>query len=378
MKRTPNPRGIEPISPGKYRIRAIVVDPATGRRLESVRTIEAPTVTEAAAEREKLKRALLHGPVELPAAAARVRVGDFARSWLESRLPRLRPSTAGRYGRDLDRMCDALGDLYLDAITPEHVQAWLASVSGQFSPGTLNGNIRTMRVLFADAVVTHRLAVNPMARVRTLPDHHQEDDVPRNMLSAEEMGRFLAMLGERWPQWYPIVFTQFALALRFGEVSALQWDDVDEERGVVRIRRAQCNGIVGPTKTRRTKTVPLTPELREVLSEHRARLVQHPHVDSGWVFPSLAGKPHVNSCCLTDAFKDVLVEIGVSRPFSAHGLRRTANDLLRRVASGEVTRAITGHVTTAMTEHYSHVDVAEKQAAAAGLLRLVQGGKGAA
>ena len=169
----------------------------------------------------------------------------------------------------------------------------------------------------------------------------------------------------------------FALALRFGEVSALQWADVDEERGVVRIRRAQCNGIVGPTKTRRTKSVPLTPELREVLRQHRARLAheQHPHVDSGWVFPSLAGKPHVNSCCMTDAFKDVLAEIGVSRPFSAHGLRRTANDLLRRVASGEVTRAITGHVTTAMTEHYSHVDVAEKQAAAAGMLRLVSGGR---
>ena len=206
-----------------------------------------------------------------------------------------------------------------------------------------------------------------------------EMDEPRNMLTADEMGRFLVVLRERWPQWYAIVFTQFATARRFGEVSALEWGDIDEEREVIKIRRGHWRTIVSTTKTGNRVTVPLTTELRTVLKAWREHMVrtQHRHVGSALVFPSRVGKPHFNSCCMSKAFIGCLKEIDVERCFSSHGLRRTANDLLRRIASGEVTRAITGHMTAQMTEHYSHIDPGEKRAAAEGILRLVHGGKNA-
>jgi integrase len=199
-----------------------------------------------------------------------------------------------------------------------------------------------------------------------------------NLLSAEELGRFLAVLRTRWPQWYAMVFVQFASARRFGEVSALRWEDVDEKRGVLKIRRAQWRTVVATTKTDRFLNLPLTEELKEVLTEWRKELVrsQHRHVHAGWIFPSHAGKPHHNSSCMRKAFVDCLKELGIDRRLSSHGLRRTANDLLRRVASGEVTRAITGHVTQAMTEHYAHVDAREKRAAVEGMLRLVRNATG--
>ena len=198
-----------------------------------------------------------------------------------------------------------------------------------------------------------------------------------NLLTAEEMSKFLEALRTRWPQWYAMTFTQFVTARRFGEVSALRWDDMDEERGIIRIRRAHWQGHAGTPKTDREVTVPLTDELREVLRDWRQELVrsQHRHVNCGWVFPSNAGKPHHGSCCMRKAFEDCLKVIGVERKFTSHGLRRTANDLLRRLAAGEVVRAITGHVTMEMTEHYSHVDANEKKAAVEGMLRLIRGGK---
>jgi integrase len=121
------------------------------------------------------------------------------------------------------------------------------------------------------------------------------------------------------------------------------------------------------------KTVPLTEELRDVLRAWRQEMVrkQHRHLDSGWVFPSSKGRPHQNASCMRKAFIDCLNQMKFEKPFSSHGLRRTANDLLRRVASGEVTRAITGHMTVAMTDRYSHVDAGEKKAAVEGVLRLV-------
>lgn len=201
-----------------------------------------------------------------------------------------------------------------------------------------------------------------------------EADEPVNMLSADELGRFLAALKLRWPQWYALVFTQFATARRFGEVSALKWDDINQERNIITIRRAQWRTMISTPKTDRLVTVPLTDELRAVLDEWRQTMLcaQHRHVHTGWIFPSKVGEPHHNASCMRKAFIDCLNQSGIGRGFSSHGLRRTANNLLRQVASGEVTRAITGHVTVAMTEHYSHVAASEKHAAMDKVLKLVQ------
>ena len=53
-------------------------------------------------------------------------------------------------------------------------------------------------------------------------------------------------------------------------------------------------------------------------------------------------------------------------------MRRTFNDLARRAGvDAVVTRSITGHVTEQMREHYSSVDLDEKRAAIANVVRLV-------
>jgi integrase len=142
------------------------------------------------------------------------------------------------------------------------------------------------------------------------------------------------------------------------------WEDIDWERGFIRIRRGNWRTIISTAKVdRRRRTPALTDELRAVLVKWQAELFtsRPKQAGSGWIFPSRPGRPHHNSSCMRKAFLDCLQEIGVHRRFSSHGLRRTANDLIRRVASGEVARAITGHVTVAMTDHYAHVDTGEKR-----------------
>lgn len=368
--------GIKQLKKGQYQIRVTWTDPRTGKRRDRIKTVECLTVQQAAAQRSQL---LDEVSKDAP-SPDRARLGDFASSWLSSRLVRLKASTRDRYARDLEVITADLGEFFLDAIRHEDLEAWVAAQAKAKAPATVNGYLRLLKTVMADATIAHDLRRNPAARVRALPARRRGDsdaDGPVNLLSAEEIAKFLEVLKVRWPQWSAIVFTQFATARRFGEVSALRWEDIDDKRGIIRIRRAQWRGIVGTTKTDREVTVPLTEELRQALREWRQELIrsQHRHVDSGWVFPSRAGKPHQNSSVMRKAFVDMLKQIGVERKFSSHGLRRTANDLLRRLATGEVVRAITGHVTVAMTEHYSHVDAGEKKAAVEGMLRLVRGGK---
>lgn len=370
-------RGIKEVKPGVFLIRVQKLDPRTGKPVDVRRKIECATLAEAAVAQMRLREEIEKD--EKP--RERVRLKDYAHSSMLGRLPVLKASTRHRYASDLDQhILPVLGDLYLDALSPEDVHEWFAAEAADKAPATVNGYLRVLKTLMADAVVQYRLPLNPTGRIRAVPERRRdelESDEPVNMLSEEEMGTFLALVRERWPQWYAMVFTQFATARRFGEVSALRWEDIDEEHGVIKIRRAQWRGIVDTPKTGKVVRVPLLPELKDVLREWRQYMVrtQHRHLNSGWIFPSQAGKPHTNASVMRKAFIDCLKQMDVGRRFSSHGLRRTANDLLRRVSTGEVTRAITGHMTQAMTEHYSHVDVGEKTVAVERMLKLIEGGK---
>jgi integrase len=375
-KRKQSLRGISELAEGIHVIRVQEVHPKTGHMIDVRRRVHCETLEEAVAAQAKLRAEVL-GAASL-AEPKRVRLGDYARSWLSGRLPTLKPSTAARYADTLDRVIlPGLGDFYLDAITPEDALRWFEGAAKGKAASTANGYLRVFKVMIADAAAQYRLPTCPAARLRAVPERGEKEldsDDPVNLLTADEMARFMAALKEGWPQWYAMAFTQFATASRFSEVSALRWEDVDEQRGIVRIRRGNWRTVVSTAKVdRRRRNPALTDELRQVLVEWRERLNRsHRHADSGWVFPSTMGKPHHNASGMGKAFEACLKEIGVDRRFSSHGLRRTANDLIRRVASGEVARAITGHVTERMTEHYSHVDVGEKRAAMEGVLRLVQ------
>lgn len=363
-------RGIREIRKGAYLIRIKKRDPKTGKHLDERRVVECSSEQEAIKARVEMMAAIEKGE----RALEHVQLKDFARSWLLGRLPTLKASTRARYGYDLDVILADLGDYYLEKLHQEDVQLWMAKKAETHAAATVNGYLRLLKVMMADASAQYGFA-DPTRRVRALPERARyEDDAPYNILSAAEMGRFLGVLKEHYPQWYAMAFTQFAMARRFGEVSALRWEDIDEQRRVIRVRRAQWRGIVDTTKTGNLVHVPLTDELQGVLREWRQHLLrkQHRFLDTGWVFPSRVGKPHHGSACMRKAFMACLKEIDVDRRFTSQGLRRTANDLLRRIASGEVTRSITGHVTTAMTEHYSHVDAEEKRTAAEGILRLIR------
>lgn len=360
--------GILRLGEGTYRIRVSAVDPRTGKLKEVYRRRTGITVQEAVKLQGEWREEIRRGEA---GGRERMRLRDYAASWLRGRLPRLKPSTAHGYATMLDvRILPALGDYYLDALTPADVNTWLGK-QGRSAPNCL----LVLRTLLRDAVADLDLPRDPVARVKA-PRRRVFTDEEPGLLTAEELRRVLDAFRAEEPRWYALAATLAFTGLRWGEATALRWDDVDEPAGVLHVRRAQWRGIVSTTKTDRVRSVPLVPELADVLREHRRGLVasQHAGVAEGWMFPSVVGKLHQASA-MRKPLLHVLRVAGVTRGITVHGLRRTFNNLARQVASGEVVRSITGHVTAAMTEHYSHVDVREKRAAAAGVLRLVRGGQ---
>jgi len=393
MARKTQHRGIMELAKNRYAIRARATCPRTGRRKE-VRREAVCTLRQACALQREWSEELLRSLAIDP--APRVRLADFARSWLSGRIEagRLKPSSAAKIASvfDIHIVPSELGSLYVDDIGPADIEKWLegqrrkryapgkGSATSRRAPRTrayssmaILGHYRVLRTIMRAGAARYRLA-NPCDGV-VAPSASSRQD---NYLTSEELQKVLAFVEKESPEWYPAAILDAFTGLRWGELSALKWEDIDESASVVRVQRGNWKGKEqDSTKTGTVKVVPLLPEVAEVLQAHRRRMIaeQHPGLSAGWIFPTRQGGLHKGSP-LGKLLARVCAAVKTGRRVTPHGFRHTLNDLLRRDARAEVTRAIIGHTTERMTHHYSHVDEAEKRAAVARVFDVVTGGKG--
>lgn len=378
--------GVSRIGPNLYRVRAKLIDPRTGKAKDVDREVTAASPKQAAAIREEMRRQKVLVLVAGVEPATRLRLGEFAKRWSERKHHELKPSTRDRYATALeDHILPRLGDFFVDALQTADVAAWRdAQIKSGYKPSTVNSRLRVLRTLLRDATNELDLAKNPASGVRSIREVVPDEDP--NRLTRDELTRVLEAIRElplndkdkngntkraMSPDWYPLFLTLASTGARFGEVTALRWEDIDTDVGVIRIRRAQWQGLINTTKTNRTRTVPLVPELAEALRDHRKRLIerQAKGLAEGWVFPGEKGTLR-STASLRAPLHAALKAAKIDRRQTVHGLRRTFNNLVRQFASGEVVRSMTGHVTERMTEHYSHVEIEEKRAAVTAALRL--------
>ncbi|HEY0252741.1 MAG TPA: site-specific integrase [Kofleriaceae bacterium] len=382
--------GVFRLDQATYWIRAKVVDPRTGKQKEIDRVLEGVTAHEAAQKRDDLIN-------EIKSAVERTqkqRVGEFAKSWIESKTLKIDSTTADTYAAALENhILPALGDYYYDVLSPADVQRWIdnslkrgwssekrgskrdktKAVRRPYSSDTVKGWFRVFVTMTRDAMAILNLQRDPTLRI-SIPDN-VDDHAEPNSLSAVQLAAFLTAMREDYPQHYALVVLLAYTGLRFCHGSALHWSDWDEAKGVLCINRKQVRGKVGSVtrKKQAVKDYPVEPELATILKEHRRRLlkVQAPGLAKGLMFPSKVGTYRTPNT-LDVAWTKCLAKARIDQRFTPHGLRYTFTDLVRLAnVDAVVRRALTGHVTEEMQRHYSTVGMDEKRAAVAGVLRLV-------
>jgi integrase len=382
--------GVFRLNQATYWIRAKVVDPRTGKNKEIDRVLDGVTAHEAAQKRDDL----INDVKQSVQQARRVRVGEFAKSWIESKALKLDSTTLRTYADALENhILPALGDYYYDALSPTDVQRWIddallrgwtsekrgskrsktKGVRRSYSRDTVRGWFRVFRTMTRDAMAALELQRDPTLRI-TMPEESCEED-EANSLSPTQLAAFLTAMRTRYPQHYALVVLLAYTGLRFCHASALHWDDWEEARGVLRVSRKQVRGKLGSVtrKKRAPKEYPVEPELAAILKEHRMHLLkdQAPGLANGLMFPSTVGTYRTPNS-LDAAWAKCLAAAQIGKRFTIHGLRYTFTDLVRLAnVDAVVRRALTGHVTEEMQRHYSTVGLEEKRAAVAGVLRLV-------
>src|SRR4051794_37978437 len=177
---------------------------------------------DAARRREELRAQLEAGEL---ANTQRMRLEDYARSWLSSKLAALKPSTAQRYAQSLDlHILPALGQMWIDAIEQRDIVAFRDDklASGEYKPASINGWLRTLRTMFRDAVVELDLARDPTLRVRTLSEARADDDP--NSLTGKDLASLLSAVHRVCPHFEVLFRTLAETGMRVSEATSLRWD----------------------------------------------------------------------------------------------------------------------------------------------------------
>jgi integrase len=279
--------GVYQVKRNVFRIRVTRLDPRKGVSKDTERLLTDVSLQEAVKERTKLAEEL--GGLDGTGARARMKVGDYAKSWLSTKLATLSPNTAERYVDALEdhilNRSGGLGEFYFDSLKRMDVQAWVnKEIAAGYAPSTVRGWFTILRTLVKDAVADLGIAPDPTHRV-TLPDEPERAEP--NALTPEELGRFLAAVkgNKRYSRNYALTVLLTFTGLRFCHASALKWEDIDFENGIIRIVRRQVRGQVGPVsrKKRAPAELPLPAAVADVLKEHRKWLVenQNPGLQEG-------------------------------------------------------------------------------------------------
>lgn len=308
-------------------------------------------------------------------------VAAFFADWLALVAATREESTAYSYESIArNRILPTLGALPLARLTPAAIQGlYLRLLDEGKAPKTVRLTHTVVRQAMAQAVAWKLIARNPAEGVQ-LPGEGDPADVTwtpaevRAFLEATSHDRFGAV---------------YALALdagmRLGELLALNWADVDLERGIVTVRRTVSRTREGGWKQREgakttagRRPIVLAAPTVAALRAYRARQAERrlalgPAWSAGDLVFDRDGVP-CSPNAVREAFDRAVTASGLPR-ITPHGMRHTmATMLLGAGIHPKIVQERLGHRTVAMTlDRYSHVTMDMQKGAAAALMDLLSG-----
>ncbi|HUP15628.1 MAG TPA: site-specific integrase [Acidimicrobiia bacterium] len=275
-------------------------------------------------------------------AAGKVTFAAWAETWLESLD--LKPATRANYLSNLNsRVLPSFGGEQLAKITPAQVRVWQTRLRDE---GLSAASIRQARQVLSaalDMAVADGLIVrNPAASVKPPKVRPRR----QQFLTAEQVDALAEACDDQQRSAGAVVFFLAWSGLRWGEVVALRWENVDIDRRRVEVR-ASATEVSG----RLEWGSPKTHEVRAViLPQFVIDRLGPPGPPEALVFSAPRGGPLRNSNFRKSVWDPAVKASGMPTDLVPHDLRDTAASLM--IASGASIKAVQralGHSSAAMT-----------------------------
>jgi integrase len=314
--------------------------------------------------RSETHTALNRGTLRAP---SRTTLEQAAEEWLkaaEAGVVRTRsgdpykPSALRGYEQALrHKLLPSLGHLRLSAVTRNAVQDLVDRLVAEgASASTVRNAVLPLRAIYRRAISRSEVHVNPTEGLALPAVRTRRQRVAR---PGEAKALIEALPREDRAVWATALYA----GLRRGELAALRWQDVDFERGLIRIERSwdPKAGPVEPKSRSGRRRVPMARPLRAHLAAHR---LLKPSGEEALVFGRTGGRA-MHSDWTTRRARKAWRDAGLE-PIGLHECRHTYAAFM--IAAGVNAKALStymGHSSITITlDRYGHLMPGNEEEAA--------------
>jgi len=183
---------------------------------------------------------------------------------------------------------------------------------------------------------------------KKLPVHLGVEDIERILQTAARGARSGdAKKRSRWLRNRAMLEVIYSCGLRASEVVALDWEDIDESVGVLRVERGKGD---------KQRVVPIGNEALAALREYRSDWSE-PRGEQGAVFLNLRGR-RLNVRSVGRILDECIRRAALQTKASPHALRHSfATHLLENGADLRAIQEMLGHASISTTQRYTHLDL---------------------
>lgn len=190
------------------------------------------TAREANEERSRIIARMSRGERIAP---TRRTVEDLWKEWIPLQN-QLRPGTIERYETGMRRVLPLIGQRKVADLTVSHVASMVSELVGKgYKAWTIRGDLTALSRLMQYAIREGMRSTNPVKDLDK-NERPKSDARPLRILDRNEIG---LLLNAASPSYKPILTVALFTGLRRGEILALEWSDVDFEKGKIHVRASK-------------------------------------------------------------------------------------------------------------------------------------------
>ncbi len=272
--------------------------------------------------------------------------GDVAQQWVKIKRKKVKISTLRDYRGAMNYyILPRFGNTPINKITFLDVEEFMSEL--KCSAKRVNNILVPMRSVMEFAHRADLIDKNPLTLVKNLKTD-KPDIYP---LSMEKVNRFLSGVLPYYKGFFTVAFFT---GMRFGEMSALKWQNVDFKLCVIKVRETRVRGEEGRPKTPGSvRDIKMIPPVVEAMRNQRKQTMGK----SIYVFLNQKDRPLLPNSINYHIWKPALKKAGL-KPRSLYQTRHTFATLM--LDAGELpgwVQKMMGHETMKMIleRYYSYI-----------------------
>ena len=334
-------------------------DPETGKRI--IKNVLGKTQAEV---KEKLAKAIEESKKLDIVRSDEYTVAEWLRLWYELYAkPNIRPTTADSNRRGIEsHVIPRIGEIKLKQLTSRDIQKMYKDLqengrlrkSKKQQRGLSNATVRGIHMMLHNALdraVKERLILRNPTEDCIIPKIQKQE---MKILHPEDMKAYLEAADKRGV--LPMFYLELVTGIRKGELAALLWSDLDEERRTISVSKQAVgdrnrNVTISRPKTENSvRKISIPQSAIELLRQEHEK-----HPDNPWMFPSPKTGEMYHPDSIAKLHEKILRDTGLEH-IRFHDLRHTfATMALQNGVDVKTVSSMLGHYDAGFTlRTYTH------------------------